>query len=45
LGIAGDPGEACLRTCAAIMAKELGWDAKRTQREVEEVRTVFSPGS
>jgi glycerol-3-phosphate dehydrogenase len=45
LGIAGDPGEACLRTCAAIMAKELGWDAKRMQREVEEVRAVFSTWS
>jgi glycerol-3-phosphate dehydrogenase len=45
LGIAGNRGEACFKTWAAIMAQELGWDAKRTQREVEEVRTVFSPGS
>jgi glycerol-3-phosphate dehydrogenase len=45
VGIAGDPGEACLRSCAAIMAQELGWDPKRTQREVEEVRAVFSTRS
>jgi glycerol-3-phosphate dehydrogenase len=42
LGVAGNPGDACLRICAAIMAQELGWDTTRTQREVEEVRGVFS---
>jgi glycerol-3-phosphate dehydrogenase len=42
LGIAGDPGDTWLRACAAIMAKELGWDASRTQRDMEEVRTAFS---
>jgi glycerol-3-phosphate dehydrogenase len=34
-----------IKTWAAIMAKELGWDAKRTQEEVEEVRTVSSTRS
>jgi glycerol-3-phosphate dehydrogenase len=42
LGVAGDPGDARLRACAAIMAGELGWDACRTQRDIEEVRTAFS---
>jgi glycerol-3-phosphate dehydrogenase len=42
LGIAGDPGDARLRACAAVMAEELGWDVGRAQREVEEVRAVFS---
>jgi glycerol-3-phosphate dehydrogenase len=41
LGIAGDPGDVRLRVCAAIMAKELGWNATKTQREVEEVKAVF----
>jgi glycerol-3-phosphate dehydrogenase len=42
LGIAGDLGSACLETCASVMAKELGWDTSRTQREEEEVRAAFS---
>ena len=42
LGTVGYPGEACLRTCAAIMSKELDWDKVRTQRELEEARAVFS---
>ena len=42
LGTAGNPGHACLETCAAIMARELGWDEVRTQRELKEVKAVFS---
>lgn len=42
LGTAGYPGDACLRTCAQIVATELGWDKERTQKELEEVRSVFS---
>ena len=42
LGTAGNPGHAWLETCAAIMAKELGWDEVRTQRELKEVKAVFS---
>jgi glycerol-3-phosphate dehydrogenase len=42
LGTAGNPGDACLETCAAVMAKELGWDEVRTQRELKEVKAVFS---
>jgi len=42
LSLAGHPGDECLRTCAAIMSSELGWSQERTNREVEEGRTVFS---
>jgi glycerol-3-phosphate dehydrogenase len=42
LGTVGNPGDACLETCAAIMARELGWDGVRTQRELKEVKAVFS---
>lgn len=42
LGIDGDPGDTRLRACAVIIAGELGWDAGRTQRDIEEVRTAFS---
>jgi glycerol-3-phosphate dehydrogenase len=43
LGAAGNPGEACLKTCAALMAKELGWDEKREKSELTETRAVFQP--
>jgi glycerol-3-phosphate dehydrogenase len=42
LGTAGHPGDACLSTCAALMAQELGWDARRTQKELEETRDVYA---
>jgi glycerol-3-phosphate dehydrogenase len=42
LGMAGDPGYAYLRTCATIMAEELGWGETRTRREIDEVRTIFA---
>ncbi|MFQ6009238.1 MAG: FAD-dependent oxidoreductase [Candidatus Zixiibacteriota bacterium] len=42
LGIAGNSEDRCLQTLAAIMSKEMDWDDVRTQRELEEVRTVFS---
>jgi glycerol-3-phosphate dehydrogenase len=35
------PGESALRTCADLMASELGWDENRVQKEIEEVRAVF----
>lgn len=44
LGSAGDPGDECLKTSAAIMAAELGWDKTRLQGELEEVKAVFSTG-
>ena len=43
LGSTGNPGDECFKTCAAIMAAELGWDAQTTERELTEVREVFSP--
>ena len=44
LGRAGNPGDDCLKTCAAIMAAEMGWDAVRIGQELEEVRGVFQSG-
>lgn len=45
LGTVGDPGEASLQVCASVMADELGWDTQRTERELAEVRKIFSPAS
>ena len=45
LGTVGDPGETSLQLCASTMADELGWDTQRTERELTEVREVFSPAS
>jgi glycerol-3-phosphate dehydrogenase len=42
LATAGVPGDGCLKTSAAFMARELGWDDARTQREIDEVKTVLS---
>jgi glycerol-3-phosphate dehydrogenase len=41
LGTAGYPGDACLRSCAGIMAAELRWDQEQTWREIEEVKKAF----
>ncbi len=41
LGAGGDPGEESIKTCAGLMAKELGWEEARVQTELEEVRTIF----
>jgi glycerol-3-phosphate dehydrogenase len=42
LGTAGYPGDACLQTCAAIMARELGWSRQTVSRELEEAASVFA---
>lgn len=42
LGIAGKQGDDVLRSTAAIMSKELGWDDMRTLQEISEVKTFFS---
>ena len=42
LGSFGHPGDPCLRTCAAIMAAELGWNNSQTNRELAEAEAVFS---
>ena len=41
LGSLEHPGAAALRACAEIMAAELGWDAARVEREIEETEHVF----
>lgn len=43
LGTAGNPGDKCLKACADIMAVELKWDEERTKRELNEVKTFYSP--
>lgn len=40
-GMTGHPGDACVRACASIMSKELGWDGVRTQSELEDVRAAL----
>ncbi len=42
LGSAGHPGEEALRTCASIMASELGWGEMRVHKELSEVKAAFS---
>ena len=42
LGSAGSPGEVALKNCAEIMARELDWDQARIQRELNEVRAIYS---
>jgi glycerol-3-phosphate dehydrogenase len=44
LAAAGDPGDACLEGAAAIVAAELGWDARRTRRELDVVKTALAVG-
>jgi glycerol-3-phosphate dehydrogenase len=41
LGSAGYPGDEAVHGCAAIMAKERGWNAARVQSEIEEARAVY----
>jgi glycerol-3-phosphate dehydrogenase len=41
LGTSGNPGEDCLKSCARIMAQELGWDDARVQRELHDVEGAF----
>ena len=43
LGTAGDPGTSALRTCAELMAGELGWSREQLESELAEVQTRF-PG-
>ena len=42
LGIARDQADDAFRSAATTMAKELGWDDMRTQREISEVKTFLS---
>jgi glycerol-3-phosphate dehydrogenase len=38
LGSAGQPPQAALELCAAVMADELGWSGEQTRQELNEVR-------
>lgn len=42
LGTGGHPGESALHMCADIMASELRWNGDRVERELDEVKAVFS---
>lgn len=41
LGATGLPGEEALRTCAGLMASELGWSEAQMDRAVVEVRSAY----
>ena len=41
LATAGHPGREALEACAALAARELGWDASRRSRELEAVLAAF----
>jgi len=43
LGSGGNPGEKTLKAVAHIMAKQLGWDETRIQREIEETKALYVP--
>ncbi len=43
LGSAGCPPDECLRACAGIMARELGWDAGRAEAEIEALKLLYIP--
>jgi len=41
LGSAEYPGEAALRTCASLAARELNWDKQKIEDEIEVTKKVF----
>ena len=44
LGTIGSPGEACLRRCADIMGRCLGWSEARVSEEVQRTQALFTVG-
>lgn len=42
IGTVGNPGDACLKTCAEIVARELNWTADQARRELSEVYKILS---
>ena len=42
LGTAGYPGDDCLRTCAMIMGRELGWSSSHMEEEINSVKNVYA---
>ena len=43
LGTAGSPGDEALVVCAALVADALGWNARKVEVELAEIRSRF-PG-
>ena len=43
LGTGEYPGDEGLKTCARIMAQELGWDRLRVRKEIKEVKSIYTP--
>ncbi len=43
LGTFESPSHALLSAIASLMAQELGWNAERVAREIEQVQAVYSP--
>ncbi len=43
LGSGEQPSDKALKTCADLMAKELGWDEKRIESEIDETKAVYIP--
>ena len=43
LGITGNPGDMCLKSCARIMSDQLQWSSSKRQLELAETKGVFSP--
>jgi glycerol-3-phosphate dehydrogenase len=41
LGTTGHPGEKALRTCAELMATQMGWSQQRIQEEIEAVNAAY----
>jgi len=42
LGSAGNPGDAVLYDCADLMGKELHWDERRKEKEIEQVKNMYT---
>ncbi|MBP1633793.1 MAG: glycerol-3-phosphate dehydrogenase [Acidobacteria bacterium] len=45
LGAAGHPGAEAARACAVLMAREIGWDAARVERELGALAAFYAPVS
>jgi len=45
LGSGECPGDTGLRSCAEILANELGWDKNRIQTEIDQVKAKYRPSS
>ncbi|MCG3118734.1 MAG: Aerobic glycerol-3-phosphate dehydrogenase [bacterium] len=42
LGSAAYPGDEAVRSCAGLMAAELGWSPPRIQQEIQDVKAIYS---